>query len=1596
MKKKTELLKAFGGLVLCLSATIPSAAQLKQIAPVGSLPFCDMSYDPSVRGRLFATTASSFRKSFVPRAYVSEDNGATWRCVFTFTDPMSIPEYGKQGRISEVRPSGNADDMYVVVANSSSYETDGIYRVNTKTGEYKHINIPKGEEGYAMQYFDASTDGRHIVLATVANDGFTMLTKVYYTEDGGETWKLVYDYAEHDFVHMSNVKLSPANPRKIFLLRSSGSSGVNGSIYISEDGGDTWKESLPNIDTRAIWFNPQNADELYVATELMSNMPEAVYHSADGGYTWNEIKFPWRDYIMNNVWSITGSVLDPNRMYIVEENEIYRTNDGWKTYQNVTPEGFSFGISASVNPYDDDEVLININEDASTGYNINRTTDGFATLNPVETRVSFGATGIDRTGNGLVALQHDSLWTLQSDGTINGKFAANGYQSVWVTDDNHAFIYAPDSARLGYANLSDGTIKVVKENASDVAGAAGEYIIMGGKVYKGENLEPQGAWTGRYTCAVRNESALALAAGTELRVSADNGATFNVRTAPAEIQAVALSTDAQSLLLSTASGVYVSTDGGQNFAPLYMASRFDRASISSDGKRMVVVNEGKDIHTTASYSTDGGQAWNAITPKQLHYLHSSEVLFDNDDTGINLTFASPDMGLATYHQNVETSGNDKYTLPYADDFERGNKGKWCLLSGWSVAEANQGTPATTLDDSQYKLRYVPGSNFSDVKYAISPILHLKGAPHASLTFDYAADQECNVCVLYRSSAQEQWNTLAEYKGGDWRSATVSLPNLSDEYQIAFAAQYKIVFAANPDGFGEVQIDNVRIEDKAPLALDTVGNLKAEIEYGATCQLSWAAPRGHYGAEFRIMRDGQLRGTTHDQRFTDRKFTKGHHTWTVQAVTETEQSAPASVTAEYTGALQPASNLRAVMHEAVNGDAQAWLSWEKPSDYCHATYNVYRDGTLLTTTSDTAYIDTPLDEGTFHWEVAVVYGDTESDRISATADAINRCAPVRNMELSYDVENKSTDITWDAPGMLPAEWISRCGAPAGYLGTWEAGQFSPDVAVRYTPEELQNLGLDGAVINSIAFIPGTEKATYLPRVWMGGDGTKAGTIMTPWGVPHGGYEMKIGEWNELPLYSPVTIDATKELWFGCRILFPGNKPALAFDGNKADENRNFILFDKWYETSTSGLGITGNLCIAANITMADGTKGLLRAQKQGGNGVTYEVYRDGELVGTTDQQYFSDENVPEDTYRFGVVANYAAHGKSPMVEKSFFAGNPCPAPKDLQVKADGSNVHLSWEAASPMLDLEQLFFEGFEDGMPEGWTYLDNDGDGYNWAHSSTIVGPYPALPFDGTGCAVSSAQLYDETFASESLAPDNWLITPKVSLKKNSCLKYHVSDLSIFSSETYYEVLISTTDTRPESFTKLFSETLPKTTTEVWEDRTVDLSSYSGDVYIAFRHKNDLNSLCVGLQLDDVEVDGYNEVPRQYNVYRDGELIATDVEESSYDDQVSTDDIHTWAVTTRCSELGCESNPVTATLVPMGLQPVGTTETSICYNHQSGTILVTTAEGRVGKVEVRNAAGGLVASEYGEGNRVTLFTGNMAKGVYVVSCGKQNMKFVVK
>ena len=159
----------------------------------------------------------------------------------------------------------------------------------------------------------------------------------------------------------------------------------------------------------------------------------------------------------------------------------------------------------------------------------------------------------------------------------------------------------------------------------------------------------------------------------------------------------------------------------------------------------------------------------------------------------------------------------------------------------------------------------------------------------------------------------------------------------------------------------------------------------------------------------------------------------------------------------------------------------------------------------------------------------------------------------------------------------------------------------------------------------------------------------------------------------------------------------------------------------------------------------------------------------------------------------------------------------------------------------------VFTESFEGtSIPAGWTTIDADQDGYGWEHSS-VQGDVPG--YTGSG-AVASYSYDNATY--NALTPDNWLITPAISLSGTSSLSFWFVVATSYPGD-HYGVYVSTTSATDTSTFTLLYEMTPTSANGAWTQQTVDLTSYAGNsVYIAFRHFNCTDMLLIAL--DDITV----------------------------------------------------------------------------------------------------------------------------------------------
>ena len=178
----------------------------------------------------------------------------------------------------------------------------------------------------------------------------------------------------------------------------------------------------------------------------------------------------------------------------------------------------------------------------------------------------------------------------------------------------------------------------------------------------------------------------------------------------------------------------------------------------------------------------------------------------------------------------------------------------------------------------------------------------------------------------------------------------------------------------------------------------------------------------------------------------------------------------------------------------------------------------------------------------------------------------------------------------------------------------------------------------------------------------------------------------------------------------------------------------------------------------------------------------------------------------------------------------FLGNP--APQNLAVSPAATKATVTWEgnANSYNVRFKKLgFYENFENGF-DNWTiYTKGEHiDGYSGWVTMQTGGSYAACAFSW----------YENAFNA-----DNWLISPAVDLQGT------LSYLAFSGYGDQYEVLLSTTGTDIEDFT-IVLKAMGTAPTD-WTEETIDLSSYTGQGYIAFHH---VSENCFYLGIDDIKI----------------------------------------------------------------------------------------------------------------------------------------------
>jgi len=166
------------------------------------------------------------------------------------------------------------------------------------------------------------------------------------TTDGGKTWTEVLGGEEINCIN--SIDFCPSNPNIVYAA------GNRNDFYVSTDAGKTWKRKFYGVENQApglplgIAIHPHNPQVIY-----LNNYGGGVFKSTDGGDTW---VMSSSGYTGARIYGVVMRPDNPYIVYATEDMGIFKSSNGGKDWLPICASGGNRALAA--NPINPDELLI--------------------------------------------------------------------------------------------------------------------------------------------------------------------------------------------------------------------------------------------------------------------------------------------------------------------------------------------------------------------------------------------------------------------------------------------------------------------------------------------------------------------------------------------------------------------------------------------------------------------------------------------------------------------------------------------------------------------------------------------------------------------------------------------------------------------------------------------------------------------------------------------------------------------------------------------------------------------------------------------------------------------------------------------------------------------------------------------------------------------------------------------------------------------------------------------------------------------------------------------------------------------------------------
>jgi hypothetical protein len=793
-----------------------------------STAFIDMEYKPGDFNTLYGSTKDGY-------IYVSTNSGLNW-------SPSS--DFGS--RVELAVTAADANIVYAVVAASD----DGLESIQKSTNSgASFTEVFAGSTKNLLGWYEGdgtdATGGQgwyDLGIAVSPTDADIILVggvNSWKSTDGGLNWSLAnhwYGGFSAPAVHADKHNLTYRSNGDLFECN-------DGGIYISTDNGTAWTDKTNGMEISQMY---KLSVSQTVVNEVLTGLQDNGTKLLSGG-TWADVKG-------GDGMECLIDYTDVNIQYGTYTNgNIARTTNHWTSATNIT---YGDHDNNSSTP---DEPLNGLDE---TG----------AWVSPYV---------IDPTNNQILYLGMNNIWKTTNRGDAWTKISTmnsiDKIRSMAIASSNASVLYVADNDRI-WTTVNGGTSWSNITGALPVSSSYIKYITV-------KNDDPNTLWiamsgynsnavfqstnggaswtnisTGlpsipAYTIVQNTQitSEVHLYVGTELGIyfkkGSDNWIVYNTDLPNVKIGEIEMyydNTPANSKLRAATYG------RGLWETPVEQVSS-DLATVSTT----IVTNITTNSATSGGNVTDIGLS--SVTERGIVFgttlnPTTSDIKIIDGSTGIG-TYTSSLTGLSastTYHvrayaintqgtaygANVEfaTSCGVITTFPITENFESGALPECWTYDGraWTYATGgNSGNPASAHGGS-YNALFFNGSYSVDVSKLITPQMDFTGISNATLTFWHTqaawdSDQD-QLRVYYKTSSGGSWTLLNEYTSNitEWTEETITLPNLSTDYYVAFEATGQYGYGVTID---DITIDNADAAELATVATTAVSDITVS---SATC------------------------------------------------------------------------------------------------------------------------------------------------------------------------------------------------------------------------------------------------------------------------------------------------------------------------------------------------------------------------------------------------------------------------------------------------------------------------------------------------------------------------------------------------------------------------------------------------------------------------------------------------------------------------------------------------------------------------------------------------------------------------------------------